>query len=102
MTTLSDEIKLCRDGAVDNPYQGDDKKILFVCSMGILRSATGARLYGMKHNTRAAGTYAEALVPVTAMLVAWAHEIVFVNQDNYPHMHPELVRAFDEQYERLN
>lgn len=130
MTTLSDEIKLCRDGAANNPYQGTDKKVLFVCSMGILRSATAARLYAAKHNTRAAGTYPEALVPLTVMLVEWADEIVFVNKDNYdtarskfrssflhyvkvkeaivldipdkyPHMHPELVKAFSEQYEPL-
>lgn len=125
--TLSDAIRHCRDGVVRNPYQGTDKRVLFVCSMGILRSATGARLYAKKYNTRTAGSYEDALVPVTPLLLAWADEIVFVNRENfdnvvnkldgeserfvvskskildipdkYPHMHPELIKAFEEQYE---
>lgn len=127
MQTLSEKIRHCRDGAARNPYQGDDKKVLFVCSMGILRSATAARLYADKHNTRSAGTYADALIPLTPILLAWADEIVFVNKENYeqavanfgdlsqldcqiqilhipdkyPHMHPELIREWKEQYEPL-
>lgn len=128
--TLSEEIRLCQRGAVDNPYQGDDKKVLFVCSMGILRSATAARLYANKYNTRSAGTHEEALIPITVMLIEWANQIVFVNSenlqmarikyydfprilnklndavvlnipDNYPHMHPQLVEEFVRQYEEL-
>lgn len=125
--TLSEQIRGCRDGVVKNPYQGKDKKVLFVCSMGILRSATGARLYAQKYNTRSAGTYPDALVPVTGLLLNWADEIVFVNKENYSHvmeaidarnipqiaekcrvldipdtfehMHPEMVQAFKDQYE---
>lgn len=125
--TLSDKIKACRDGVVANPYQGTDKKVLFVCSMGILRSATGARLYADKYNTRSAGTWDEALIPLTPILIAWANEIVFVNKtnfesakakygeeafletptrvldipDSFPHMHEKLIDAFHEQYEPL-
>lgn len=131
MKTLSDEIRDCRDGVVKNPYQGKDKKVVFVCSMGILRSATGARLYAHKYNTRTAGTWSDALVPLTPILMAWADELVFVSKSNYdsvmdaiedneirneikdkslyldipdkyPHMHPELVRAFKEQYEDID
>lgn len=126
-TTLSDKIREARYGAVKNPYQGDDKKVLFVCSMGILRSATGARIYGHKYNTRSAGTYAEALIPVTEMLMMWADEIVFVQKHNfdqanelynelmdtksvkvldipdaYPHMDPAIIKAYNEQYEALD
>ena len=129
MTTLSDKIRDCREGVVRNPYQGTDKKVLFVCSMGILRSATGARLYAPKYNTRTAGSWHDALVPITAILIAWADEIVFVNKENYeqvvkqldgeafdfvdkkskvlnipdqyPHMHPELIKAFKGQYEDI-
>jgi len=120
--TLSEQIKSCRHGCVDNPYQGKDKKVLFVCSMGILRSATGARLYAHKYNTRCAGTWEEALIRISENLVEWANEIVFVNErnyhdalkmfdlsdknikvlnipDNYEHMAPELKRAFYNQYE---
>ena len=128
--TLSEKIRDCRDGVVKNPYQGSDKKVVFVCSMGILRSATAARLYAHKYNTRSAGTWADALVPLTDTLIAWADELVFVNKHNYeqvkkyfadngtdlheianvkvldipdayPHMHPELIKAFKEQYEPL-
>lgn len=129
MKSLSQQIRDCRDGVVANPFQGTDKKVLFVCSMGILRSATGARLYAHKYNTRSAGTWDDALIPLTNVLMEWADEIVFVNEANYqqvkkfylaedididktykikvlnipdafPHMHPELVKAFNEQYEQ--
>lgn len=108
----------------DNPYQGKDKKVLFVCSAGILRSATGARLYAGKYNTRAAGSKDYALIPVTSDLLLWANEVVFVNKENfqnvaaefdlstfnvdvtilnipdqYPHMDEKLKQAFKEQYE---
>lgn len=125
MTTLSHKIRQCREGAANNPFQGKDKRVLFVCSMGILRSATGARIYAKKYNTRSAGSWGDALIPLTPMLLAWAQEIVFVNKENYEnavaefgeeifqstptkvldipdqyeHMHPMLVKAFVEQYE---
>jgi len=108
----------------NNPYQGNDKKVLFVCSAGILRSATAARIYAKKYNTRCAGSMAYALIPVTHELVLWADTIVFVNKENYEetnkhfrleefpclvkvldipdqyeHMHPELVKHFEEQFE---
>lgn len=111
----------------NNDYQGNDKRVLFVCSAGILRSATAARIYARKHNTRAAGSHFYALIPVTHELLLWADEIVFVNEENYKtvcqkfdldsferlkikvlniedqfeHMDPELIRQFEEQYERI-
>lgn len=128
--SFSEQIRDCRDGVVKNPYQGTDKKVLFVCSMGILRSATAARIYAKKYNTRSAGSWHDALIPLTPILMAWADEIVFVNRHNYlqvkqyleeenmfldkdfnvrvldipdsfPHMHPKLIKAFEEQYEPL-
>lgn len=123
---LSEEIRQCHAGCVRNPYQSNDKRVLFVCSMGILRSATGSRIYGHKYNTRCAGTHPEALIPVTALLLEWADEIVFVNPENhravyedgcwldekkvavlnipdqYEHMHRKIVEAFNEQYERVD
>jgi predicted protein tyrosine phosphatase len=108
----------------NNPYQGNDKRVLFVCSAGLLRSATAARIYAGKYNTRAAGSAEYALIPVTQELLLWADEVVFVNgynaqqvyqkfdmdtfdcvtveldiPDDYEHMHPELIKAFKEQYE---
>lgn len=64
-----------------NECQGKAKKVLCVCSAGILRSPTTAAVlsdtYG--YNTRSAGVSSEyALVPVTPSLVEWADEIVFM------------------------
>ncbi len=68
----------------DNPWQGDQKRLLFVCSAGLLRSATGATVYSKKgYNTRTCGTHDYALIPLSANLIAWAHKIVFVNEENY-------------------
>lgn len=68
----------------DNPFQGKYHRALFVCSAGILRSATAANIgtqLGM--NTRCCGTSPYALVPLSANLIAWADTIYFVNPDNY-------------------
>lgn len=68
----------------DNPYQGVDPKILFVCSAGLLRSATGANHFAKKgYNTRNCGTHSYALIPLSNNLINWAHKIFFVNQENY-------------------
>jgi predicted protein tyrosine phosphatase len=133
MITFSEDIRNYRGGVFNNPYQGKDKKVVFVCSMGILRSATAARIYAHKYNTRSAGTWEDALVPLSDALMIWADELVFVNKhnyeqvvhyletedepmldvvkrkskvldipDSYEHMHPALIKAFEEQYERIN
>jgi len=62
-----------------NPWQGEAKKVLCVCSAGLLRSPTAAvvlqREFGF--NTRAAGIEESfALVPVDKVLLTWADEIV--------------------------
>jgi len=108
----------------DNPYQGGDKRVLFVCSAGLLRSATGARIYSGVYNTRCAGSEDYALIPVSDSLILWSQQIVFVNKRNYEsvkrkydlsdhdvvvldipdmynHMHPELIKSFEEQYEPI-
>lgn len=107
-----------------NPFQGEDKRVLFVCSAGILRSATASRIYSRKYNTRAAGSKSYALVPVTEELLLWAQEIVFMNaenltdvknkfdllefdakiavldiEDKYEHMSPDLIKLLNERYE---
>jgi len=75
----------------DNPYQGQDRRVLFVCSAGILRSATAARIYAKKYNTRAAGSCSYALIPVTKELLLWAKQVVFVNEENYQ----DVTKNFD-------
>ena len=62
-----------------NPYQGDYKRVLCVCSAGVLRSATTAVVLSQEpfnYNTRSAGVEYYALIPVTKVLLNWADEIV--------------------------
>jgi len=110
----------------NNWYQGTDKRVLFVCSAGILRSATAARIYAAKYNTRCAGSRYYALIPVSDELLLWADEVVFVNKENYQdvadkfdldtfscsvrildidddfeHMNPILIQQLKDQYEDI-
>jgi predicted protein tyrosine phosphatase len=70
----------------NNPYQDFEiyPRWLFVCSAGLLRSATGANLYAKKgYNTRSAGSHTYALTPLSMNLICWADRIIFVNKENY-------------------
>lgn len=116
-----------RLGFVKNPYQGKYKKVLCVCSAGLLRSPTAAVVLSQppyNFNTRAAGIETEfALIPVDQVLIAWADEIVCMNAsnalrlrekfgkqvegkkvitlnipDNFEYRDPELVRLIEERY----
>jgi predicted protein tyrosine phosphatase len=66
-----------------NPNQGPEKRVLCLCSAGLLRSPTVAWVLGnapYDYNTRAAGTSHEfALVGVDEYLICWADEIVCVS-----------------------
>lgn len=69
-----------------NPYQGDYKKVLCVCSAGILRSATTALVLSkdpFNYNTRSAGVENYALIPVTEVLLEWADEVVCMTRLHY-------------------
>ena len=71
---------------ITNGFQGNTKKVLTVCSAGLLRSATLQNLlikeYG--YNVRNCGTEPSyALIPISEALVLWADEIVFVNRENF-------------------
>ncbi len=76
--------KMNRLANATNPYQGNEKRVLTVCSAGILRSPTAAVVlagepYG--YNTRAAGVTDEyALIVVDDVLLHWAHEVVCMEQ----------------------
>jgi predicted protein tyrosine phosphatase len=64
-----------------NPYQGDAKRVLCVCSAGLLRSPTTAVVLNQEYgyNTRAAGMDESfALICVDDVLLHWADEIVCV------------------------
>ena len=64
---------------VHNRYQGDYKRVLFLCSAGLLRSATAASVFSsppFNWNTRNAGVTKEyALIDVSLPLLEWAQEI---------------------------
>ncbi len=66
-----------------NPHQGDYKRVLCVCSAGLLRSPTAAFVLSnepFNFNTRAAGLdESHALIPVDDVLLEWADEIVCMN-----------------------
>lgn len=63
-----------------NEFQGEYKRVLCVCSAGVLRSPTAALVLSQEpysFNTRAAGLNEEyALILVDDILLTWAQEIV--------------------------
>jgi len=109
-----------------NPYQGEYKRVLCVCSAGLLRSPTAAVVLAgepFNYNTRAAGVDSDhALIPVDDVLVDWAEEIVCVNAgtadrlrrlykkeelpkvvtldipDDYRYRDPQLIQIIKDQY----
>lgn len=69
--------------ACKNPYQGKYKRVLCVCSAGLLRSPTTALVLSQEpfnYNTRACGLHDYALVEIDDVLVNWADEIVVMEQ----------------------
>lgn len=73
-------VTMNRLGNAKNPNQGDFKKVLCVCSAGLLRSPTAAWVLSQEpynFNTRAAGATEDfALIPVDEVLLTWAEEVV--------------------------
>lgn len=66
-----------------NPNQGSEKKVLTICSAGLLRSPTLAWLLGQyNYNTRSCGIHDYALILLDDVLIHWADIIIFI--------HPEL------------
>jgi len=68
---------------VANPFQGPRKRVLCVCSAGLLRSPTVAWILSNEpfgYNTRAVGSSDEyALIPLDAAHVSWADEILVMD-----------------------
>lgn len=95
-------------GVAQNPYQGKDKRVLCVCAAGCLRSPTLANVLHIElgYNTRAVGADRNfALIPLSEALVAWADEIVFVDQDAYDYLwqeDKELIEEWDVKVLTLN
>ena len=64
--------------------QTDQPRLVFVCSAGMLRSATGAKVFANRGcNTRSCGTHSYALVPLSANLIHWADRIYFAHSENW-------------------
>lgn len=112
-----------------NRFQGETKKVLCVCSAGLLRSPTMAVVLSQEpynYNTRAAGLSKEyALIPVDEVLLHWADEIVCAESwmaqeieemltalglqhkdlialdipDQYGYRHPKLMELIREKYD---
>lgn len=83
-------------GNAQNPFQGNTKKVLTVCSAGLLRSPTLAAflLEERGYNVRACGTCEEfALIPISTALVGWADVIYFVNQENLDEVEDQYLRG---------
>jgi predicted protein tyrosine phosphatase len=82
---MSDKYLMNRLGNCKNSYQGSFKRVLCVCSAGLLRSPTTAVVLSQapyNFNTRAAGLVPEfALVPVDKVLMMWADEVVCMTSD---------------------
>ncbi len=78
------ELIFGNDCPYDNVCQGSAVRILFVCSAGLLRSPTCAKVATeMGFNARSCGSHVKmALVPITATLIEWAQVIVFMNAEN--------------------
>ena len=80
-----------RIGNVGNPNQGKFKRVLCVCSAGLLRSPTAAWVLSQEpynFNTRAAGAVEDfALIPVDEVLLTWAKEVVCMSPS-----HADIVR----------
>ena len=81
---MSDQFLMNRLANCGNRFQGPSKRVLCVCSAGLLRSPTAAWVLSNEpynFNTRAAGLSVEfALIPVDEVLLAWADELVCMDQ----------------------
>lgn len=92
-----------------NEFQGKYKKVLAVCSAGLLRSPTTAFVLSQppfNFNTRAAGLVPDfALIAVDEILIHWADEIVCMNMEQAQHLKesgcdkPIICLNIDDNYE---
>lgn len=78
-------MKMNRMANSKNEFQGEHKKVLCVCSAGLLRSPTAAVVLSQppyNYNTRAAGIVNQfALAQVDEVLIYWADEIVCMEME---------------------
>ena len=68
----------------NNKWQGGAKRVLCVCSAGLLRSPTAANVLHQHwgHNTRSCGTSPDyALIELDEVLLTWAQEVVCMDAE---------------------
>lgn len=83
MTTKTEHI-LKLTAPYNNQYQGTARRLLFVCSVGLLRSPTASDIATkLGYNARSCGSSKEALIPLSVNLIAWADDIIFINKENF-------------------
>lgn len=79
-----------------NPAQGDHKKVLCVCSAGLLRSPTAAIVLAsdpFNFNTRASGIEdSYALIRTDELLLHWADEIVCMTNQHVTMLQDKMER----------
>lgn len=79
-----------RIGNASNRHQGPYKRVLAVCSAGLLRSPTIAHTLAAEpynYNTRSAGCVADyALNKVDSVLLNWADEVVCASEEHADHI----------------
>ena len=82
-----------------NPNQGKAKKVLCVCSAGLLRSPTLAWILSnepFNYNTRAVGTSNDyALIVLDEVNLQWADVVVFVDKENHSIARYEFAELID-------
>jgi len=81
-----------------NPYQGERKKALFICSGGILRSPTAAHYAAsdLGWNTRSAGILPEAVPQVNHTLITWADQIFCMEEEHEQYIRLSGLRLYCE------
>lgn len=88
------ERDLQRAATAKNHYQGSYRRVLCICSAGLLRSPTAALVLSQppyNFNTRAAGIEdIFALIPADAVLLSWADEVVCMTEDQAPRLRKML------------
>lgn len=75
-----------RIGVTQNPYQGDYRKVLFLCTAGCLRSPTAMIVAARETdwNVRCAGTDPNfSIIPCDEVLLHWADDVVVMQDHHY-------------------
>jgi predicted protein tyrosine phosphatase len=91
---------------VHNYNQGDFARVLFVCSAGLLRSATAAHTFSAAPydwNTRTAGAEPSyALNPVTEGLLEWASWVVCMGEEHQSAIQHVFGQDYDHKFVSLD